>query len=81
MFGSNWIKIEKIKIKDATAGPHFKILILDLQVLYPTDSLGLVCGQGNLQDRPYLLFFDLTRCLNPAILTMGCPTPQVCSTS
>lgn len=24
------------------------------------------------------MFFDLTRCLNPAVLSLGCPTPQVC---
>ena len=31
-----------------------------------------------MEKRPYLLFFDLTKCLNPAILTLGCLTPQVC---
>jgi choline transporter-like protein 2/4/5 len=48
------------------------------QVLYPTDSMGRICGQGELENRPFLLFFDLTRCLNPAVLSLGCPTPQVC---
>ncbi len=31
-----------------------------------------------MKERPHLIFFDLTRCLNPAILSLGCPTPQVC---
>ena len=47
-------------------------------MLYPTDSLGQICGQGELSSKPYLLFFDLTRCLNPAVLSLGCPTPQIC---
>ena len=47
-------------------------------MLYPTDSRGDICGKGELQDRPFLLFFDLTRCLNPAVLSLGCPTPQTC---
>ncbi len=48
------------------------------QVIYPTDSRGRICGNGDLVDRPYLLFFDLTKCLNPAVLALGCQTPQVC---
>ena len=48
-----------------------------IQVLYATDSNGRVCGNGYLKDRKYLLFFDLTRCLNPAVLAHGCLTPQV----
>ena len=48
------------------------------KVLYPTDSHGQICGKGQLKDRPYLLFYDLTRCLNPAAVATGCPTPQVC---
>ena len=47
------------------------------QVIYPTDSRGRICGNGDLKDRPHLLFFDLTRCLNPAVLALGCQTPQV----
>jgi choline transporter-like protein 2/4/5 len=47
------------------------------KVIYPTDSKGRICGNGTLVDRPYLLFFDLTRCLNPAVLALGCQTRQV----
>ena len=34
------------------------------KVLHPTDSKGKVCGRGELEDKPYLMFFDLTKCLN-----------------
>ena len=34
------------------------------KVLHPTDSKGKVCGRGDLKDKPYLMFFDLTKCLN-----------------
>jgi hypothetical protein len=54
--------------------------ISSFQVLYPTDSYGRVCGNGDLKNKSHLLFFDLTRCLNPAVLTLGCPTPQVINT-
>ena len=48
------------------------------KVIYPTDTAGRICGQGSLADHPHLLFFDVTRCLNPAVLSLGCPTTQVC---
>jgi len=48
------------------------------RLIHPTDSLGNTCGNGTLKDRPNLLFFDLTECLNPAVISLGCPTPQVC---
>ena len=48
------------------------------KVLYPTNSQGEVCGRGNQKDRPYLLMFDLTKCLNAAALVTGCPTEQIC---
>lgn len=48
------------------------------KVIYPTDSHGRICGRGDFADRPFLLFFDLTKCLNPAVLALGCRTPQVC---
>ena len=31
-----------------------------------------------MKDRPKLLFFDITECLNLAVITLGCPTPQIC---
>jgi len=49
------------------------------KVIYPTDSQGRICGgHPDLLTKPYLIFFDLTRCLNPGVLAHGCPTPQVC---
>ena len=37
-----------------------------------------MCGRGEQKDRPYLLIFDLTQCLNAAVLVIGCPTEQIC---
>ena len=34
------------------------------KVLYPTDSKGNVCGNDKLKEKPFLMFFDLTKCLN-----------------
>ena len=48
------------------------------KVLHPTDSKGKVCGRGELKDKPYLMFFDLTKCLNLAVVSLGCPTVQTC---
>jgi len=48
------------------------------KVIYPTDSEGNICGRGERQDRPFLLMFDLTRCLNPAVVVTGCLTEHVC---
>jgi len=47
------------------------------KLMYPTNSFGQICGQGELADKPFLLFFDLTKCISLSALT-GCPTPQVC---
>ena len=46
------------------------------KLMYPTNSFGQICGQGGLSDKPFLLFFDLTKCISLSALT-GCPTPQV----
>ena len=46
------------------------------KLMYPTNSFGQICGQGELADKPFLLFFDLTKCISLSALT-GCPTPQV----
>ena len=56
------------------------------QLLHPTDSEGRFCGAGNMIDRPYVYFFDWTKCaraLNiPANMLKSrpfvCPTTQVC---
>ena len=38
---------------------------------------GNICGKGEMVDRKSLLMFDLTQCLNPAILVTGCLTTHV----
>ena len=37
-----------------------------------------MCGRGDQKDRPFLLLYDLTQCLNAAVLVTGCPTEQIC---
>lgn len=49
------------------------------RLLYPTDSQGRKCGIDNdVVDKQFLLFFDLTKCIDPKVPLFGCPTPQVC---
>ncbi|XP_076436221.1 choline transporter-like protein 2 [Babylonia areolata] len=54
-----------------------------VKLIYPTDSFGNICGEGEYSDRPYLVFFDLLKCarMGAAVVTLGCPTPQVCRES
>ncbi|XP_021948484.1 choline transporter-like protein 4 isoform X3 [Folsomia candida] len=48
-------------------------------LVYPTDSYGQKCGVDEaVKDKPYLFFFDITRCAKANVLTDGCRTPQVC---
>ncbi|XP_069697989.1 choline transporter-like 2 isoform X2 [Periplaneta americana] len=48
------------------------------RLVKPTDSTGRRCGlDADVKDKPYLFYFDLTKCAQNAI-TNGCPTPQVC---
>ena len=47
------------------------------QLVYPSNSEGEICGQGDHSDRPFLLFFDLTRCVKMSAALGGCATPQV----
>jgi len=48
------------------------------KVIYPTDSQGNICGRGVFSNHPMLLMFDMTQCLNPAVVVEGCLTPKVC---
>ncbi|CAF1660993.1 unnamed protein product, partial [Adineta ricciae] len=56
------------------------------QLIHPTDSQGHLCGSGEFADRPYVYFFDWTKCIKafniPTNLAKGrpfvCPTTQVC---
>ncbi|CAD5227378.1 unnamed protein product [Bursaphelenchus okinawaensis] len=53
------------------------------RILHPTDSWGNSCGSNRPSvyetiDKPYLFFFDLTKCVSYATLLSGCPTFQMC---
>lgn len=48
------------------------------KLLAPIDSNGKRCGMDSgLEDKKYLVFFDIKRCLSPGTPITGCPTPQV----
>lgn len=49
-------------------------------LIKPHDSDGNVCGETEgYQNKPYLFFFDLTRCLSVIkSIGFGCPTRQIC---
>jgi len=56
------------------------------QLIHPTDSQGNLCGTGDFASKPYVYFFDWTKCIKG--LNVGadvlngrpfvCPTTQVC---
>lgn len=49
------------------------------RLLVPTDSSGRKCGIDNgVYDKPYLLFFNLEKCVDPRVPLFGCKTTQVC---
>lgn len=49
------------------------------RLLVPTDSAGRKCGVDNsVINKPYLLFFNLERCIDARVPLFGCKTPQVC---
>ena len=55
-------------------------------MINPSDSDGNLCGRGEYSGRPYVYFFDWTKCLQslniPSNLIRGkpfvCPTKQIC---
>ncbi|KAM7373411.1 hypothetical protein PAMP_008262 [Pampus punctatissimus] len=53
-------------------------------VLYPRNSTGWFCGNGQNQDRPNLFYFDILKCASSvnvmatALNGFQCPTTQVC---
>ncbi|XP_055298672.1 choline transporter-like 2 isoform X2 [Sitodiplosis mosellana] len=59
---------------------HFAIKNGDLdRLLVPTDSQGRKCGVDNsVINEPYLLFFNLEKCIDARVPLFGCKTPQVC---
>jgi len=52
------------------------------RLLYPTDSHGNSCGQGEFADKKNLFFFDLLECIPKDLTSMwkisSCPTQQIC---
>ncbi|KAI6243945.1 Choline transporter-like protein 1 [Aphelenchoides fujianensis] len=53
------------------------------RVIFPTDSWGNACGKKrasvyDTSSKPYLHFFDITRCVSYTTLLSGCPSPQIC---
>uniref|UniRef100_A0AC35UF86 Choline transporter-like protein n=1 Tax=Rhabditophanes sp. KR3021 TaxID=114890 RepID=A0AC35UF86_9BILA len=53
------------------------------RILYPSDSNGRFCGTAkkgyyDLTSKPYVLFFDLTKCISWSTFLSGCSTRQVC---
>lgn len=47
------------------------------KLLAPIDSRGARCGMDSaVKDKPYLVFFDISKCLQPGSPIVGCPTPQ-----
>lgn len=49
------------------------------RLLVPTDSNGRKCGIDNgVVNKPYLVFFNLEKCIDPTVPIYGCQTPQVC---
>ncbi|XP_075987472.1 choline transporter-like 2 isoform X2 [Anticarsia gemmatalis] len=49
------------------------------KLLAPIDSNGKRCGlDSGLEDKKYLVFFNIENCLTPSTPITGCNTPQVC---
>ncbi|KAM4696200.1 choline transporter-like protein 4 [Rhinophrynus dorsalis] len=54
------------------------------QVIYPRNSTGMYCGVGDNQGKPFVLYYDLLKCvtgtniLAAALNGLQCPTTQVC---
>lgn len=48
------------------------------KLLAPLDSRGKRCGlDSELEDKKYLVFFNIAKCLSPTTAITGCNTPQV----
>lgn len=49
------------------------------RLLVPADSDGRRCGlDSDVKKKPFLFFFDLTKCANISVLIDGCSTTQIC---
>ncbi|XP_072033068.1 choline transporter-like protein 4 [Amphiura filiformis] len=49
-------------------------------IIYPSDYKGNICNMSQeVKNKPYSLYFDYLDCLSlSVVLTLSCPTPQVC---
>ncbi|XP_075692546.1 choline transporter-like protein 4 [Rhinoderma darwinii] len=54
------------------------------QVVYPRNSTGMYCGVGENKDKPFVLYYNLLKCITginilaAAMNGLQCPTTQVC---
>ncbi|CAH2314470.1 choline transporter 4 [Pelobates cultripes] len=54
------------------------------QVIYPRNSTGMYCGVGDNKDKPYVLYFNLLKCISATNVLAAtlkgfqCPTTQIC---
>lgn len=49
------------------------------RLILPTDSMNRKCGvDSSVLSKPYLVFLDLTKCVDLTVPLNGCPTTQVC---
>lgn len=49
------------------------------RLIMPTDSQNRKCGvDSSVLNKPYLVFLDLTKCVDLKVPLNGCPTTQVC---
>lgn len=80
IFFRDFITFNTFKIKKNSSYSFTAITKGDLdRLLVPTDSKGRKCGVDNgVIDKPYLLFFNLEKCIDARVPLFGCKTPQVC---
>lgn len=49
------------------------------RLVLPTDSHNRKCGaDSSVLKKPYLVFLDLTKCVDISVPIHGCPTTQIC---
>lgn len=48
------------------------------RILYPINSQGHTCGVNALENKKYLQFFDIVKCIKYIFIGLRCPTLQIC---
>ena len=60
----------------------FSILVINqgnpISLIQASDSYGNLCGQNQYKDKPYQLYFDISKCLTDGVFTFNCPTIKLC---